>query len=239
MEKVNLDYSIKNIPIPTRKSYLLQLMEKIEMLIKRMRWKAIQFSNNENNDSKTEWYGLKSLSSPRPVKELTPFENELISLVKNIKFRKVRNHFQDRLQQDLRRMKASNKTMTFADKTTNIYRLTREEYDKILNDSITATYKKASNNIKKKINAAGKQVLRNNKVLKRMQTNGENNCFISLKDHKENFPNNPTVRLINPGKNELRKISKVILDRINKTTRENLQLNQWKNASTVKLAQLT
>ena len=37
--------------------------------------------------------------------------------------------------------------MTFADKTRNIYRLTREEYKKILNDSITATYKKGSNNI--------------------------------------------------------------------------------------------
>ena len=95
MEKINLGYSIKNIPIPTRKRYLLQLMEKIEMVLKRMRWKAIQFSNNKNNDSKTEWYGLKSLSSPRPVKELTPFENKLISLVKNIKFRKIRNHFQD------------------------------------------------------------------------------------------------------------------------------------------------
>ena len=142
------------------------------MVIKRMRWKAIQFSNNENNDSKTEWYGLKSLSSPRPVKELTPFENKLISLVKNIKFRKVRNHFQDRLQKDLRRMKTSNKTMTFADKTTNVYRLTREEYEKILNDSITATYKKANSSIKKKINVVGKQVLCNNKVLKRTQTNG-------------------------------------------------------------------
>ena len=58
-----------------------------------------------------------------------------------------------------------------------------------------------------------------------MQTNGENNCFISLKDHKENFQNNPTVRLINPAKNELGKISKVILDKINKNIRENLQLN--------------
>ena len=60
-----------------QKSYLLQLMEKIEMVIKRIRWKAIQFSNNENNDSKTERYGLKSLSSPRPVKELSPFEKEI------------------------------------------------------------------------------------------------------------------------------------------------------------------
>ena len=62
---------------------------------------------------KTEWYGPQSLSSPRLVKELNPFENELISLVKNIKFRKVRNHFQDQLKQDLKRIKASNKIMAF------------------------------------------------------------------------------------------------------------------------------
>ena len=115
--------------------------------------------------------------------------------------------------------------MTFLDKTTSIYRLTREEYEKILNASITATYKKVSNNIKKKVDAAGKQVLCSNKVLKRIQANGENNCFKSLKDHKENFQNNPTVRLINPAKNELGKISKVILDKINKNIRGNLQLN--------------
>ena len=83
--------------------------------------------------------------------------------------------------------------MTFRDKTTNIYRSIKEEHDKILNDSITAVDKKSINNIKKKINATGKQALRNNKVLKRMQTNVENNCFISLKDHKENFQNNSTV----------------------------------------------
>ena len=93
MEKVSLSHSIKNMPIPTQKGYLLQLIGKIEIAIKRMRWKTIPFSNNEQNDSKMEWYGLKSLSSPTPKKELTPFEKELISLVKNIKFRKIRNHF--------------------------------------------------------------------------------------------------------------------------------------------------
>ena len=203
------------------------------MVIKRMRLKTIQFSNSEDKNRKTECYGLKLLSLPRPVKELTPFENKLISLVKNVKFKKVRNHFQDQLKQDLKRMKPSNKPITFADKTTNMYRLTREKYEKILNDSITAMCKIASNNIKKKINAAGKQVLHNNKVWKRIQTNEENNCFIPLKDHKENFQNNSTIRLINPTKNELWKISKVILDKVNINIRENLQLNQWKNTSTV------
>ena len=95
-----------------------------------------------------------------------------------------------------------------------------------LNDSITATYMKASNSIKKKINDALRQVLRKNKVLKRMQTNDENNCFISLKDRKGNFQNSPTVRLINPAKNEFGKISRFILDGINKNIRENLQIKK-------------
>ena len=46
--------------------------------------------------------------------------------------------------------------------------------------------------------------------------------------HKENFQNNPTVRLINPAKNKLGKINKFVLDKINKNTRENLKLNQWR-----------
>ena len=95
-----------------------------------------------------------------------------------------------------------------------------------LNDSITATYMKASNSIKNKINDALRQVLRKNKVLKRMQTNDENNCFISLKGRKGNFQNSPTVRLINPAKNEFGKISRFILDGINKNIRENLQIKK-------------
>ena len=95
-----------------------------------------------------------------------------------------------------------------------------------LNDSITTTYMKASNSIKKKINDALRQVLRKNKVLKRMQTNDENNCFISLKGRKGNFQNSPTVRLINPAKNEFGKISRFILDGINKNIRENLQIKK-------------
>ena len=82
-----------------------------EMVIKRIRWKAVPFSNNEDNDRKTEWYGLKSLSLVRPVKELTLLENGLMLLVNNVKFRKVTNHLQDRLKQDLKIMKASNKTI--------------------------------------------------------------------------------------------------------------------------------
>ena len=44
---------------------------------------------------------------------------------------------------------------------------------------------------------AGKQILRNNEILSSVEINGENNCFFTLKDHKDKFANIPQVRLIN------------------------------------------
>ena len=66
-----------------------------------------------------------------------------------------------------------------------------------------------------------------------MFVNGKQDCFITLKDHKPNFQNNPTVRLLNPAKNELIRISKTILDKINENLYNSLDLNQWKNAQEV------
>ena len=54
-------------------------------------------------------------------------------------------------------------------------------------------------------------------------------AFISLKDHKENFENNPKCRLINPAKSDSGKISKLILDKINTQLRTILNVNQWRN----------
>ena len=71
-------------------------------VITRMRWKAIHFNNSDSKDNNieenTEWYGLKSPCSPRQIKELIPFENDLVELIRNIKFRKIRNTFQEKLR---------------------------------------------------------------------------------------------------------------------------------------------
>ena len=51
------------------------------MVIAIMRWKTNVLFFNKNNsignskEGNTEWYGLKSLNSPRKVKELILFEN--------------------------------------------------------------------------------------------------------------------------------------------------------------------
>ena len=66
-----------------------------------------------------------------------------------------------------------------------------------------------------------------------MLTNGKNECFIMLKDHKPNFKNNPKARLINPAKNEIGRISKNILDKIIQQLRDSLRINQWKDPSEV------
>ena len=54
-----------------------------------------------------------------------------------------------------------------------------------------------------------------------------------MKNHKDNCTNNPTYCLINPSKNELGKISKSILERVNKTLVEQLKNNRWKNNNNV------
>ena len=78
MEEINIGHSMKNTEIPQNKTYLLQLIEKIEMVIKRMRWKVLCNGKKETNGIKTEWYGLKSSKTSKQVKELIAFENDLI-----------------------------------------------------------------------------------------------------------------------------------------------------------------
>ena len=91
---------MKNIGIPQNKTYLLQMIENIEMVIKRMRWKVLCNVKKETNGIKREWYGLKSSKTPKQVKNFIQFENDFIALVQNIKFRKTINHFQKKINID-------------------------------------------------------------------------------------------------------------------------------------------
>ena len=55
-------------------------------------------AKKEKNGIKTEWYGLKSSKTPKQVKELIHFENDLIALVQKIRLRNTRNHFQKKIK---------------------------------------------------------------------------------------------------------------------------------------------
>jgi len=67
----------------------------------------------------------------------------------------------------------------------------------------------------------------------RVDTTADKDAFVTLKDHKPNFANKPTCRLINPTKSEIGKVSKKILDRINSAIMEKRNFHQWKNTTAV------
>ena len=61
MESKNLGYSLKNIPIPSKASYLKSMIDKVENFIKRIRWKAHFFDNPVMCDKENYTnYGLRS-----------------------------------------------------------------------------------------------------------------------------------------------------------------------------------
>ena len=138
MKKVNFNYSLKNIPIPSNSSYKLMLIDKMELLVKRMRWKAHFFleeqKRKENKKQDTthtpslekETYGFKTNSCPPPVKELEAFEKDLFDIVKTLKFRKISNEFQSQLNKDIKMINQSKNVFVPADKTSNLYELNPE-----------------------------------------------------------------------------------------------------------------
>ena len=131
-----------------------------------------------------------------------------------MKFRPVRNAFQNQLSQDLKSIKSSQKVLVAADKTTNIYKMEMEDYKKILADNITSSYQKANSEIFGEINSEACILTSKLDLVDRVQCYARQPIFITLKNHKPNLDNNPKCRLINPVKFEVGKISKVLLDKI-------------------------
>ena len=119
-----------------------------------------------------EWYSMKSLRTPKQMKELLPFENKFIELVRNMKFRKTRSNFQKKIQDGIKVIRTLNKTITLADKTSNI--------NFMLKNAICTTYKKTDSNIKSNINQDGRLILKNKTVLNCMEINRESNYFLVL-----------------------------------------------------------
>ena len=66
------------------------------------------------------------------------------------------------------------------------------------------------------------------KIIDRMNVNAEYNCVITIKDHNENFLNQPKMCLINSAKYLFWRKSKTILDNINKLF-DATKIKQWEN----------
>ena len=139
----------------------------------------------------------------------------------------------NKLQKDVENIRSSKNILVFADKSTNLYEVSREHYEKLLQDNITQTYKRASPGAERKIDKESKQFAKHLRIDDRVECYSDQHAFITLKDHKDNFKNNPKCRLINPSKGEIGRISKAYLSNIISTLAGKIGSNQWRNTPQV------
>ena len=73
MERVNFDYSLKNIPIPGKNPYLKIMIQKLEKFIRRIRWKVFFFKRYpaEKEENTLSNFGFKSTKTPPSNMNLT------------------------------------------------------------------------------------------------------------------------------------------------------------------------
>ena len=193
--------------------------------------RVLEFYGKLNDNNKGR-FGFKSRKNPPSVPELSDFESELTLMV-NIKFRNVNNDFHKKLKNDINEIKTCNKILVSADKSRNLYKVEKDQYQKLFKENITKTYKKSTNKKIEKINYTAKQITEKLSTANRVPMLEETEAYITIKDHKSEFPNKIQCRLINQSKSSTGKISKVILDRINEKIISSVTINQWKNASAV------
>ena len=67
----------------------------------------------------------------------------------------------------------------------------------------------------------------------RMDMAPKSEAYVQLKDHKQNYRNNPTFRLVNTNKSEIGKVAKEILQDINQNIRIRFEFNQWRSTQDV------
>ena len=95
-----------------------------------------------------------------------------------------------------------------------MYGVTPQEYDKLLKENVTKTYKKTNAGLVNQVNSEASKITEKLKIEDRVQCIAKNEAFITIKDHKPNFPNAVACRLLNPCKSEVGKISKSYLEKV-------------------------
>ena len=228
MNLVNLQGSVKNIPIPSPKVYLMMLINSIETLCREMEWAANIYLNPRSRITKRT-FNFRSIKNPPKVKELVKFKEDMLNIVKSIQFKKSKTKFQRKLQEDVTKIRNNNNVIVHADKTSNLYEVDPATHKKLVQKVVNQDYKKETLRNIQKINTAHKKIVNDLDLQDRVFKTTERECFITFKDHKGDFVNNPKSRLLNPMKPEVGRISHLLLKNVVEVVREKTKLNQWKN----------
>ena len=157
----------------------------------------------------------------------------MFNLTKNLKFKHYTDNFQQTLSENCNKIKREKKMIIPADKTTNYYLVDKKAYIDLRSKNITKDYKKAGDILFEEASKADLKIALELDIADRVHETSKQDCFLSLKDHKPNFQNNPKCRLINPTKTNLGRVSKQKLQRIVENVKKKTKLIQWKNTSAV------
>ena len=232
--KLNFNYSMKNIPIPPKDEYLLQLIYSVEKFVRNLRWRAFFFLNPDKRGREKETHGFNSINAlDDPVPELKLLEQRLLAMVRDVQFRKYSNELQVRLKEDVRTIRETQELIIQADKTSNNYKLEVPEYLRLVNKDIHKDYKKAADQELRRANDQHKEIVKNYDLEARVMKTQARPVRATLKDHKDTFQEDPKIRMINPTKCEIGRISKNILSKIIHVVRGKTKFNQWINSDEV------
>ena len=221
---------MKNIPIPPKDEYILQLIHSIEKFIRNLRWRV---KCSKKPPAKKETYGFPSPKHPGAVQDLKLLEQRLLAMVRDIEFRSFSDQFQEKLKKDVREIREATELIVEADKTSNHYKLTTDQFTDLLAKNIHKDYKKAANEDLRSTIEHHQEIVAKHDLDDRMMATQARPARVTLKDHKPHFQEDPKVRLINPTKPDLQVISRYILSRIIKDVRSKTKFRQWINSDSV------
>ena len=129
------------------------------------------------------------------------------------------------MQKNISNIKSLPDIYAFHDKTTNIYKLSPQDYKRLLNENITKSSEKSPTRLEKSKNLEAKKIGKGIKQDDWVKCMAKALSYIPLKGIKDNFRSAYLCRLIKPCKSE---IIKSILENINNNLVKLLRVNQGK-----------
>ena len=223
MERMELGYAPKCIPTASKEAYLNKLLVQTEKFIHRIEWKTYFFLNPGRRGNNKRSFGFKSESRPdKPEPLLADFKRRFTYLITNIEHYGGKSNskgLQKRMRDHLNLLKREERVLIPADKTQNKYLAAVPEYKEQVKCSVESEYRKIPHRDEKTILLSHSKLATDLQIADRAEVTNKAECYVTIKDHKEGFPNKISTRLINPAKPELGRIAKIKLEEINNSLR--------------------
>ena len=115
--------------------------------------------------------------------ELKHFEDDLFSLISNIKFRHVKNQLQDMLRADKSKIQQTDKVIIQADKSPNLYMLSVQDYKKKVKE-VVKDYKKTAWHELNKVTIEAATIAKNLILLIELTSRRRTNALLQLRTTK-------------------------------------------------------